>query len=336
MRVLFLVVLLMFLRVEMPVFALPGDGSGMLKKERRQLSVKTASGSLLRSYFIYLPPAYDGKNAAPLLFLFHGGGGRGVRMVNFTGFDSIARENGLVVIVPEGYDHHWNDGRIGVSKAHKENVDDMAFVRAIYQNVCKELNIDRARVYATGVSNGAMLSLRLALEEPDIFAAVAAVVGSLPEPLSKKQWHGRPLPLLMINGTKDPLVPYEGGDVHFYKKKLGRVISVPDTVRFFASHNKCNSAPVVSELELKQNKSGLAVMKTEYACPGGDAEVVLYSIEGGGHTWHRDSRLARYLPELAIGKTCRDIDSSEIIWSFFQKHKLEAQNLQKQNLQSEI
>lgn len=307
------------LGIGMPVFALPSDGSESLKMNTRHLS----HDGVERTYTLYLPASYDGKSAAPLLLLFHGGGGIGKRMVNFTGFDKICSEFGLIIVCPEGIDRHWNDGRVNTGhKAQLDNLDDVGFAMQIVDGLEKEFKIDPSRVYASGISNGAMMSYRLGLEHPERIAAIAPVVGALPEGLEKKQWSGTPVPAIIINGTKDPLVPFDGGEVHYFRKTLGRVLSVSDTVAFWAKRNQCTAAPQVSDLQLNSDKSGMKVKKTVYGSCCDGADIEFYAVEGGGHTWHRDSRLSQYLPAAVIGKACRDIDSTALIWSFFQRHKL--------------
>lgn len=318
MLLLIVLVAFAFLGLTMPVFSLPSDGSESLKLIHGHLN----HGNLRRSYHLYLPKSYDGSKSLPLLLLFHGGGGDGRRMVNFTGFDKVAGEEGVIVVCPDGVERHWDDGRTDTGyRAHEEKVDDVGFVGRLIDTIEHDYKVDASRVYASGISNGAMLSFRLMLETPEKFAGIAAVVGSLPEPLSRQKWNSEPLPLIMINGTRDPLVPYDGGYVKFFGKTKGRVVSVPDTVKFFAEHNRCSSPPEVSELKLESNKSGLSVKRTAYTAAGNGADLEFYAIEGGGHTWPRDSRLCQYLPQAVIGKACRDVDTTALIWTFFQKHR---------------
>lgn len=303
----------------MPILALPGDGSDTLKMTQHHLM----QGDLERDYTLYVPPSYDAGTAAPLLVLLHGGGGAGKRMIKFTGFDKIAVQEGLIVVCPEGFERHWNDGRLEIShKAHKENIDDVGFISKLIDEIEKEQNIDKTRIYVAGISNGAMMSFRLGLELSDKIAAIGAVVGALPEPLSQKVWSTRKMPVIIFNGSKDPLVPYEGGYVYFMRKTLGKVISAPETAAFWAKHNQCDSKPAEQELPLNGHKSGCTVHRTIYknCCDGADVEF--YTIDGGGHTWHRDSLYSQYLPVGVIGKACRDIDSTELMWNFFKKHQL--------------
>lgn len=307
----------------MSSFVLPEDGSELLRMERREFN----HGALQRTYTLYSPPSLEeSKTAAPLLLLFHGGGGLGKRMVNFTGFDLVAAREGFFVLAPDGIERHWNDGRIGLKdRAFLENIDDVGFVTDLLGYIKGCLNIDSRRVYAAGISNGAMMAMRLGLELSDRIAALASVAASLPEPLAPVDCSGlRTPPALLINGTADPVVPYEGGELLYYGKSRGRVLSVPDTAALFAACSNCHSVPEISVLTAAGAKSGMAVKKIRYSGCRDDAEILSYVVEGGGHSWPRDSRLAQYLPERVIGKACRDFESSEIIWQFFQKYSLKS------------
>lgn len=300
----------------MPSFSLPSDGSVSLKKH----SLTLMHGGIERNYFLYEPRELS-KSPCPLLLLLHGGGGNARHMLNFTGFDKLAAKEGIIVVCPDGVEKHWNDGRAGISwKAHKDAIDDVGFLREIIDKSKKELNVDSKRVFVAGISNGAMMSYRLALEIPDRIAAIGAVVGALPEPLAQKSWSGPAVPAIIINGSDDPLVPFNGGEVHFFRKKLGRVISVKDTVAFFAKQNSCSGPAETVNLKPKNASSGFTIQKTVYKnC---SANIEAYVVEGGGHTWFRDSKLAQYLPAMMIGKNCKDIDTTELIWNFFKKQEL--------------
>jgi polyhydroxybutyrate depolymerase len=127
----------------------------------------------------------------------------------------------------------------------------------------------------------------------------------------------RAVSVLIINGTDDPLVPWAGGDVHLGPLELGQVLSVADTVKFWVSNNKCASLPLVTQLPDKDPSDGTTVRKETYGGCEDGAEVVLYAVEGGGHTWPGG---LQYSPESIIGRTSRDFDASEVIWQFFKEH----------------
>jgi polyhydroxybutyrate depolymerase len=130
----------------------------------------------------------------------------------------------------------------------------------------------------------------------------------------------RPVSVLIVNGTDDPLVPWEGGDIHLGRTKLGEVLSVADTVKFWVGKDQCASSPVITQLRDKDPADGTKVRKESYGGCQDGAEVVLYAIEGGGHTWPGGPQ---YLPESIIGRTSREFDASEVIWQFFKEHPTE-------------
>ncbi len=294
--------------------------------------VKTASsdlrlefGGIARTYRLYVPPSYNNAKVVPLLVLLHGGGTDGRNMVRFTGFNRIADDEGMIVVMPDGVDRHWNDGREQTGyRAHDQKVDDVGFISALIELLSKEFKIDNRRVYVAGISNGGMMSYRLGLELADKIAAIAPVVASVPEPVSKKKWDGRPVPAVIINGTEDPLVSWDGGEVRILRRTAGRVLSVPDAVRFWTEHNHCVAKPRVTILPDNDPGDGMQVIKTEYIAESSGADVTFYAVEGGGHTWHGPRPFVQYLPPSRIGRACKDFDATEAIWEFFVKHPMAA------------
>ena len=129
----------------------------------------------------------------------------------------------------------------------------------------------------------------------------------------------RAISVLAIHGTKDPLVPWEGGIRGFAGKKLGRALSVADTFKYWKSHDQCPSKSVITYEPDKNPQDGTKVRKESYSGCKDETEVILYAIEGGGHTWPNGYQ---YLPELLVGKTSKDIDANEVIWNFFKRHSL--------------
>jgi polyhydroxybutyrate depolymerase len=275
-----------------------------------------------RTYHIHIPiPAsYDKASPIPLLIVLHGGGGTGEGMVNLSqgGFNKLSDKEGFIVVYPDGIEKHWNDGRENASyRAHREKIDDVGFISALVEHLAKEHNIDMKRVYVTGISNGAMMSFRLACELSEKITAIAPVSGAMPENLPARCSPSRPIPVLMISNTDDRLVPWEGGDIRFGRKTFGRTLSVPETVKYWVNHNQCSLPPTVSVEPDRDPKDGTRVRKELYNQCREGSEVVLYAIEGGGHTWPGGHQ---YLPEWMVGKTSRDIDANEVIWDFFRRH----------------
>ncbi|HNV72206.1 MAG TPA: PHB depolymerase family esterase, partial [Candidatus Ozemobacteraceae bacterium] len=149
------------------------------RAERRSLQF----GPLTRTYELFVPKNVVGSSPVPLLLVLHGGGGtgRGMQYLTLGRFNELAEREGFVVAYPDGLKKNWNDGRdVPASEAHASKLDDVGFLKALIQKLQTELSIDPSRIYACGISNGAFMSARLAIEAPDVFAAVALVTGSLP------------------------------------------------------------------------------------------------------------------------------------------------------------
>ena len=275
---------------------------------------------LERTYRLHIPPSYDKTKTAPLLLALHGGGGSGERMEELTlrGFNRLSDKEGFIVVYPDGIEKHWNDGRKNVRyRAHREEIDDVGFISALIDHLAKQYNIDINRVYATGISNGAMMSFRLGCELSEKIAAIAPVAGSMPENLPIRCSPLRSISVLVISNTEDPLVPWAGGEIRFGRQKFGKVLSVPESVKFWVTHHQCSQSPSITWEPDRDSKDGTRVRKESYNQCREDSEMILYAIEGGGHTWPGGHQ---YLPAWIIGKTSRDIDANDVIWDFFKKH----------------
>ncbi len=291
------------------------------------ISSKDLSGSIefkgyRRTFLIHLPPDHGASGSYPLVVVLHGGGGTARHMKRrFSGFDGFADRNGFIAVYPDGVERQWNDGRtIDASEAHRSNVDDVGFLSGLVNYVIRRYHGNVKRVYFTGISNGALMSYRLACEIPDTIAAIAAVTGNLPENLISAA-PAVPVPVLILNGTEDPLVPWEGGPIRVplsRGKDRGRVLSAADTVRFWVRANGCAAAPVDEEVPDRDPGDGCRVVRHVYGGCTRGAEVILYEMKGGGHTWPGGPQ---YLPASIVGRTCRDIDATLIIGEFFKKHE---------------
>jgi len=274
---------------------------------------------LERRYLLHVPAALDASRPVPLVLALHGGGGTGARMVQLTGggFNTLADREGFIVVYPDGIEKHWNDGRAGVSwRSHREGVDDVGFIAALIARLTGEWPVDARRVYVTGASNGGKMAIRLGCELTKMIAAIAPVISSMPAALAPRCAPSAPLSVLFINGVQDPLVPWQGGEVRLGRKKFGSVLSVAESVKFWVTHNRCAVPAVVIDEPDRDPRDGTRLRRESYGSCRDGTEIVLYAIEGGGHTWPGGYQ---YLPEFVIGKDSRDIDGAEAIWNFFER-----------------
>ena len=286
-------------------------------------------GSLTREYVLHIPEGEHEQGTLPLLFVCHGGGGDAKRARKW-GFDEVAKENGFAICYPEAIDGHWNDGRGGAKfKQHDAKIDDVGFVMALHKQLLAEHEeFDSHRVYVTGASNGGMFTQRLALEHATSFAAAATIIGSLPKPLAKDFKPDAPIPMLFMNGTEDPLVPYAGGTVTFAlfpnlprlrkQKSRGDVIATDASVALWIKSNHAKTEPTVALLPDRDKKDGAHIKVSTWPAEENGAPVVLYKVIGGGHTIPGGSQK---VPKRVVGTVCGDIDGPQAIWTFLSAHR---------------
>lgn len=266
-------------------------------------------GGVERTYLVHVPPHPPAR--MPLMLVFHGGGGRGRGMVRLAGFDGLADRYGVLVVYPDGLRHQWNDGRLPFNN----HAEDVAFVSALIDRLEQQYPIDAKRIYAAGMSNGAMFSQRLGCELAGRLAAMAPVSGNMPASIGPSCRPARPIAVLQISGTADPLVPYDGGNV--MSPRHGEVWSAPRTVAFWAQVDGCAPSPAATALPLETAPDGTTIERTSYrGCRQGTA-VTFYTVRGGGHAWPGGFA---YLPRWIIGPTSDQLDASATILEFFLAH----------------
>jgi polyhydroxybutyrate depolymerase len=265
-----------------------------------------------RSYVIRIPgelPKGDGR--LPLVLVLHGGGGNADNAEKMTGFTDKARTEGFIVVYPEGTGRRkdklltWNAGHCcGFAMDHR--VDDVGFISALIDKLIESYPVDPTRIYATGMSNGGMMTHRLGIELSNRFAAIAPVVGTL---FGDEKRPELPVSVIMLNGMLDKSVPYQGGPPG------GRFANAWDgtpakpaleQLAFWASVDGCTGGPV-------KDHHG-ALTRWRYRCPAGRA-VELHLVDDNGHAWPGGQQGSR------MGDNpSSSINGTEVIWGFFKAH----------------
>lgn len=298
----------------------PGDHRGELLHQGR-----------FRELLLHVPAAALEGQPLPLLVALHGGGGSAGSMGRTTGFDALADRGHFLVVYPEGLDGYWNDGREGPPAAEpaapRPEVDDVGFLRAVVDAVAARLPVDRRRVYATGVSNGGGMCYRLGVEAADVFAAVAPVIASMPAPLharARAALPAPPLPILVIAGTEDPLVPWEGGELVLGERSAGQVVSIPETVAYWVARNECQVSSVEGQDHEPDDETALRIERWE----GGRAPVVLVAVVGGGHTWAGGGWVFEQVFQGSLGRESEELDAAVEVWGFLREHRLGSEKTQ--------
>ena len=273
-----------------------------------------------RSWQIYLPPNFSNDKAAPLVIALHGGGGNGSKFDETTTEGTLtaaADKRGAVLVFPEGIDKRWNDGRQEVFRG-KRKYNDVGFISKLIDEMIQGYGIDSTRIYATGISNGGFMSVRLAMELSEKITAVAPVTAQVSITMSNKIPQ-HPISIMIVNGTEDPLVPFGGGHVRLFRfgRSRGEVLSTRQSIEIFRNFNGCRQPAEIIKMADLDPDDGTTIEIEKYAGGRNNSEVILVKVVGGGHTWPGGKQ---YLRPRMVGVVSRDINASEMILDFFLRH----------------
>ncbi len=268
-----------------------------------------------RSYLVHVPPGYDPNQPTPVVLAYHGSTMNARMMATYSGLSKKADEAGFIAVYPNGFGHNkltllFNPGGLP-EREGKTRPDDVAFTARLLDDLATVVNVDRRRVFATGLSNGGMMCYRLAAELSDRIAAIAPVAGTIAIAHFLPK---RPVPIVHFHGTADSIVAWNGPD-----ETTASIFSfkpVDESIRLSALVNHCDPDPVTEELPNVEDDGTTVTRQTYKPRPNG-AEVILYKINGGGHTWPGHSSLDRLL-----GPSTQDISANDVMWEFFQSHPL--------------
>ncbi len=272
-----------------------------------------------RTYTLYLPQSYSSASIYPLVMALHGGGpGNGEQVIERDHFDEVADTAQYLAVFPDGVFNDWADGR-GVTDSELAGVDDVGFLSTLVDHLSQTYPIDTCAVYVAGTSNGGMMAQRLACEATHRFAAYASIISSMPDSVFVRCQPATSAPVLLMNGTDDTWVPYDGGMLGPLTDG-GSVIGTDATIQFWKSHNLCPAhSPDTLFLPDADPNDGSTALRLSWASCNEGAAVVLYRMEGAGHTNPGMEALLNPIP--LLGYINRDIDAATEIWNFFRQHR---------------
>jgi polyhydroxybutyrate depolymerase len=279
-------------------------------------------GPLRRTFAFYLPDRVGAQ--PPLLFVLHGSNGDGATMRRMTAFrfDQLADQKGIVVVYPDGYKKFWNDCRKSADyAANVEDIDDPAFFAAMIDYFVQHYGIDASRVYALGGSNGGHMVYRLGLEMPYRFAALAAAAANLPVDSNLDcQRSGQPVSMAILNGTNDPINPYNGGLVTILgNSSRGEVRSSAATTGYWAQLAAAIQVENKRMPELDGNPN--TWIEREIWRGADDVEIRLYTLHGSGHVLPAPPSWLSTLLYKPLGGAAGDMQSTTELWDFFDRHR---------------
>ncbi len=270
------------------------------------------SSGQAREYLLYVPDSYDRARPTPLVISMHAGATWPAHQKNISHWNRLADENGFIVVYPSGTPAVFDVARIWHTFVLDAGVErDVRFISELIDTLRSAYNIDPARIYADGLSNGGGMAFVLSCALSDRVAAVGMVAPAQSLP---SDWCAatRPVPMIAFHGDADPLVPYEGGR---FRDPLNPVKPVFPAVRgwvaSWAQRNRCAAIPVESTIAPD-------VVRIEYPGCADGAAVALYTLLGGGHSWPG----GKPPPEWRVGTTNTSIDATSQMWAFFREHPL--------------
>ena len=298
--------------------------------ELPQLSGKLSEATIevdgfKRTYLTYVPQRL--AKGSPLVVVMHGSGQNGaqIRLETGYGFDRLADQHGFAVVYPSSHSFDWNDcSQVGSFVVNGRKVDDLGFLGTMVDQLVADIGIDRSRVFATGVSAGGFMSIRLALEAPARFRAVAAVAANVPTPENFKcRPMGPGTSVMFMNGSQDPLVPFAGGEVNllglFFKG--GKVRSSRESAQYFADLNQLADPPTTTQSPMIDGgggRDGVGVGVEQLRWHNASkVEVELVAIHGGGHGLPQP----HYRRPRLLGPSPMTPDGPAMIWAFFERQR---------------
>ncbi|MEQ9297446.1 MAG: PHB depolymerase family esterase [Cyclobacteriaceae bacterium] len=276
--------------------------------------------NLDRRYVVHLPPAYDPGQSTSLVIVLHGGSGSADNVQGFTRMNQVSNEHNFLVVYPQGYaptaigGFSWADGR--GTPADDMNIDDIGFIDKMIDELILDYPINQDKIYISGFSNGGFMTQRLACEMNDRFAAMASLGSTQDEILSANCRPERPIPMIIIIGTDDPSVPYNGGPMENIEPD---VISASGLLSFWSTNNDCQtelSSINLPDINTTDNSTVTVFEFTNCEC---EANVKHYRINGGGHTW---PGVEIESLEASAGETNEDINAGQELWGFFNQYDL--------------
>jgi polyhydroxybutyrate depolymerase len=277
-------------------------------------------GGTERTFAVFVPE----KTPAPLVLVLHGNTQQGIDMQTRASWPELARRERFIAVYPDGLNRAWGDSRSAaevVGQRPPAGTDDVTFLLALVEKYIKDGTADPRRIYIAGVSNGGAMAMTLACEKPEVFAAAAAMIISFTATMAERCAPRQPIAMLLMNGTADPLVAYQGGKGASPRFGLPNMWSTERTIAFWRKVNGCDAGDrVTNELPNGDPDDGSTVTRVDSRCPAG-LDVVLYRVNNGGHRVPGKASDAKnkQMVDALLGPQNHDIDGPEVTWAFFKR-----------------
>ena len=299
-----------------------------------------------RTFVVHLPKGYDSQQHYPVVILLHGLNQDGAEMARLTHFNDFADRDSIIAVYPNALGGRWTLGGGGELRTYRRGPyrrpgiwgpgypppprsepperreaaprnQDMQFLHRMLDRLATNYPVDTRRIYAVGLGEGGFMAIRMGCNMADRIAAIAVVGAAMPRMQSCIP--SRPLPALLMNGTDDPVVPYDGGR---YKDGMMRLLSAEDSAKEWARLNHCSEKPSESKLPALPGGGKDTKVYLFDGCQE-NAQVALYGVKNGGHTWPGGEQ---YMTDNEVGKTSHALNANETIWSFLVTKKISGES----------
>ncbi len=292
-----------------------------LKGHATDIEKTLSLDGLQRKYLVHLPTDYASAKNLSVIFALHGGGGNYHQVITQYNLNPLADKNNFIVVYPDAMNKSWS--MKGVSsrvKSNDQDIDDVHFISVLIDTIAVHYKGDVKNVFCTGISRGGIFSLFLASKLSGRIKGIAPVCASIPRSIIDSYTFIHPTPVLLINGTADPLISYTGGPGKFNNitgdAEQYDMLPTEELVKKITGLNNCSNPPDVYSLPDVTPGDGCTAIKYTYTC--NNTTVKFIKVINGGHTWPGGTQ---YLPKFIIGKLCLDFKAEDEIFGFFMAAK---------------
>jgi polyhydroxybutyrate depolymerase len=266
---------------------------------------------------IHLPPSFRPGKSYPVVLAFHGGGGEYKKVIRYYHLNNLADADEFIVVYPNAIHHAWTlNGVSSRVRSMDPTVDDVHFISVLLDILIQEYQVDSSHVFCTGISRGGIFSLYLAWQLSSRIQAIAPVCASIPRNIFEGYHFSHPIPVMLINGTGDPLIDYNGGPGKLNTRNAGSdqadMLPTEELVKKLLDINHCNPTATIKAIPDSDPEDGCQA--TEYDYVGPHSKIAFIKIINGGHSWPGG---IQYLPKSLIGWVCKDFYDEDKIMAFF-------------------
>jgi len=292
--------------VALPPLLVLVSAASSYSENRTTGTIRTSAGET-REFILHVPASYDAGKPTPLVISIHGALNWPSFQMALSQWNRVADEHGFIVVYPAGDGGGPKVWHLRGLETKRRQAPDIVFISELIDTLAARYNIDRARVYANGLSNGGGMTFALSCTLADKIAAFGPLASAVTDAID---WCESGAPVIAFHGTADPLTPYEGGKVFIAPMAFP---SIPQWIAGWARRNGCAPGPVDSAVNAD-------VTKREYVGCANGADTLLYTVKGAGHQWFGGMQG----PEWLLGPFSRSVDASRVMWEFFRQHRLKS------------